>query len=177
MGTRSRLVTPQREPDAQDDAVGSFDEFFLAEAPALFRRMCLVTGNRQEAEEIVQDAFLALLERWEKVAQLEDTVGYLYRTAFNRWKRLARRASRQLREHTGMAQGADAFAGVDERDTLDRALAMLTSRQRAAVVLTDVLGFTSPEAGRILGVRDVTVRRLASQGRATLRGVLEERDG
>ena len=41
----------------------SFDDFFRDEAPALFRRQCLVTCNRNEAEEILQDAFVALLER------------------------------------------------------------------------------------------------------------------
>jgi len=155
----------------------SFDDFFRDEAPALFRRMCLVTGNRNEAEEILQDAFVALLERWDRVSTLDDPVSYLYRTAFNRWNRLARRASRQLRERARLAPSEDAFSAVEERDVLERAFSELTARQRAAIVLTDVLGFTSPEAGAILGIRDVTVRRLASQGRARLRRILEADHG
>jgi DNA-directed RNA polymerase specialized sigma24 family protein len=42
----------------------SFEAFFEAEARTLFRRLCAVTGNSAEAEEIMQDAFLALWERW-----------------------------------------------------------------------------------------------------------------
>jgi RNA polymerase sigma factor (sigma-70 family) len=103
---------------------------------------------------------------------MDDPVGYLYRTAFNRWKRRSRRAARELRTITGVADRQDAFAGVDQRDELDRGLAALTPRQRAAIVLTEVLGYTSGEAAELLGVRDVTVRALASQGRATLRSVL-----
>ena len=33
----------------------SFEDFFEAESPALFRRLCLITGNRHEAEEVMQD--------------------------------------------------------------------------------------------------------------------------
>ena len=53
-----------------------------------------------------------------------------------------------------------------------RALARLTRRQRAAIVLTEYLSYTTDEAGAILGVKPVTVRVLASQGRAALREAL-----
>ena len=35
----------------------SFEEFFEAESRAMFRRLCLVTGDRHDAEEVLQDAF------------------------------------------------------------------------------------------------------------------------
>ncbi len=57
-----------------------------------------------------------------------------------------------------------------------RALARLPRRQRSAIVLTELLGYGSEEAGRILGVKDVTVRSLASQARAALRTHLEDHD-
>jgi RNA polymerase sigma-70 factor, ECF subfamily len=40
-------------------------------------------GNRAEAEELAQDAFLKVWERWDRVADIEEPVGYLYRTAMN----------------------------------------------------------------------------------------------
>jgi DNA-directed RNA polymerase specialized sigma24 family protein len=43
-------------------------------------------------------------------------------------------------------------------------------------VLTDLLGFNSEEAGRALGIKPVTVRVLASQGRAAMRRTLERSD-
>ena len=76
----------------------------------------------------------------------------------------------------GSAEAGDAFAAADERDAVARALAALPERQRAAIVLTELLGYGSEEAGEILGVRGVTVRSLASQARSTLRTVLEDRD-
>jgi RNA polymerase sigma-70 factor (ECF subfamily) len=176
MSSRLRLVAAAGGRIAEAGAL-SFDAFFQDEAPQLFRRMCLVTGDRGEAEEILQDAFLSLFERWDRVASMDDPVGYLYRTAFNRWKRRSRRAARELRTFTGAVDRQDEFAGVDQRDALGRGLAALTPRQRAAIVLTEMLGYTSPEAAELLGVRDVTVRALASQGRATLRTVLGDDDG
>ena len=53
----------------------------------------------------------------------------------------------------------------------------LPSRQRAAVVLMDLLDLPSEEAARILGVKAVTVRVLAARARATLRKDLGEDDG
>jgi DNA-directed RNA polymerase specialized sigma24 family protein len=70
----------------------------------------------------------------------------------------------------------DEFANVDNQDAIDRALRALTPRQRAAIVLTEVLGYSSPDAAKIMGIRDVSVRALASQGRGTLRRILETDD-
>lgn len=172
MSTPLRLVSSKMGPRTGHASSSSFEDFFITEALTLFRRMCLVTGNPHEAEEIVQDAFLAIFERWDHVGTLEDPGGYLYRTAFNRWKRLSRRAGRQLREIGGVAPSTDAFARVDEQLEIDRGLAALTPRQRAALVLTDILGYSSKDAAHLLGVRDVTVRALASQARATMRVVM-----
>jgi DNA-directed RNA polymerase specialized sigma24 family protein len=63
---------------------------------------------------------------------------------------------------------------ADERDALARALARLPERQRSAIVLTELLGYDSEEAGRILGVKDVTVRSLAS---ASARGLADPPGG
>ena len=41
-----------------------FDEFFARYRHRLFTALCLTTGDRHEAEEITQDAFVRVLERW-----------------------------------------------------------------------------------------------------------------
>ena len=154
----------------------SFEAFFEAEHERLVRAMYLVTGNAQEAEELMQDAFVAVWERWDRVREMDEPAGYLYRTAMNRFRSRLRRASRAARRAIGSDPGVDAFAAADERDALARALARLPERQRSAIVLTELLGYGSVEAGLILGVKDVTVRSLASQARATLRIHLDDRD-
>jgi DNA-directed RNA polymerase specialized sigma24 family protein len=45
----------------------------------------------------------------------------------------------------------------------------ISPRQRTAIVLTDIFGYSSEQAARIMGIRPTTVRVLASQGRAALR--------
>ena len=147
----------------------TFDEFFERESGALFRRMWLVTRDRQEAEEVMQDAFLSVFERWDRVGSMEDPTGYLYRTAFNAWKRRSRRAARAIRVVITPEHAADDFDAAEARTVIGDALAHLTPRQRAALVLTELLDYSSEEAGEILGVRAVTARVLASQGRTAMR--------
>lgn len=147
----------------------SFEDFFEAESPALFRRLCLITGNRHEAEEVMQDAFLSLFERWDRVRAMEDPSGYLYRTAFNAFRKRSRRAALALRRSLRPARAVDEFEVADDRQVVSQALAKLSRRQRTALVLTELLGFGSEDAGGMMGVRAVTVRALASQGRAAMR--------
>ena len=151
----------------------SFEAFFDAEAERLFRALYLMTGNRHEAEEVMQDAFIAVWERWDRVGAMASPAGYLYRTAMNRFRSQYRRATRAARRAVGLAEGRDEFAMVDERDRVARALAGLPPRQRAALVLTELLGYGSEPAGEVLGVAPSTVRALATQARDSLRQTMD----
>jgi RNA polymerase sigma-70 factor (ECF subfamily) len=147
----------------------SFDGFYLAEHARLFGAMVLVTGNRHEAEEIMQEGFLRVYERWDRVREADDPTAYLYRVSFNVFRRRRRRAALAEKLPLALAHSPDAFAGVDEKDVIIRAMSGLTRRQRAALVLTSILEYSSEEAGQILGVKAGTVRVLASQARDALR--------
>jgi RNA polymerase sigma-70 factor, ECF subfamily len=151
----------------------SFEAFFEAEHHGLYSSLWLVTRNRHEAEEIAQEAFLRLWERWRRVAAMDDPAGYLYRTAMNVYRSRLRRAAVAVRKRTGRLP-LDGIEGVEARDSVIRALAALTPRQRAAVVATDLYGFTSEEAAEILGIRASTVRVLVSRARAALREGMRE---
>ena len=172
---RLRIEARQGTSAAPKNDVQSFEAFFDAESRVLFRRLCLITGDRYEAEEVMQDAFLKILERWDSVRTMDEPVGYLYRTAVNVYRKRSRRAALAVKRSVGLVPQADEFAAADDRDSIRHALRRLTPRQRAALVLTEVLGYTSEEAGGLLGVRPVTVRVLASQGRSTLRQSAESR--
>jgi RNA polymerase sigma factor (sigma-70 family) len=153
-----------------------FEDFFEEESRTLYRRLCLVTGNRQEAEEVMQDAFISVFERWDRVSAMENPTGYLYRTAFREVHKRSRRAARAVRQFALMRPEVDEFAAAEDREIVRRALGKLSRRQRVAVVLTELLGYSSEEAGAIMGARAVTVRVLASQGRATMRRMLGSPD-
>lgn len=167
---------------AADDPEGArvaeplgFEAFFEENRARLFGALCLVTGNRHEAEEIAQDAFLKLWERWERVSTLEDPTGFLFRTAMNVFRNRTRRAGLALRKSLALAPSTDDLAAVEDRDEMVRAMRSLTPHQRAALVLTGYLGYTSDDAAKVLGIRASTVRALATKGRATARATVEGR--
>jgi RNA polymerase sigma factor (sigma-70 family) len=161
---------PLAERSAGTPAVtGDFESFFVAHRVKLFRALVLVTRDVHAAEEVAQEAFVRVWERWDRVRQMEDPTGFLYRTALNGWFQIRRRAVRAARRVAGVDQVLDPLGSVEDRDDLARRLLELPARQRAALVLTEYLGHDSAEAGRALGIRPGTVRRLASKGRAALR--------
>ena len=168
-----RLVTVTDSSPTYGDAL-TFEEFFEREKGELYGALCLITRNRHEAEEITQDTFVRLLERWDRVGILEDPRGYLYRTAMNAVRSRYRRALLAAKRTVGVTQRDDAIAAVDARDVAVRALAELSPRQRAAVVLIDLLGYTSDEAARMLGIRPSTVRMHASRGHAALKVAMHD---
>jgi RNA polymerase sigma-70 factor (ECF subfamily) len=158
------------------EASRTFEAFYQAEAQTLFRRLWLVTGNRAEAEELMQDAFLIVWQRWDRVTGMDDPVGYLYRTAMNLFRKRYRRAMLAVRRTVGLAPSNDDFSDADDRHVVRHVLAALPPRQRAALVLTELLGFTSKEAGDALGVTDATIRSLPRLGRDAFRKVMEVDD-
>ena len=156
------------------ESAPSFESFYVANERRLFRALFVMTGDRYEAEDLMQTAFTKVLERWERVVALDDPVGYLFRTAFNTHRSAVRRTMRAaLRvvpwspERQPPAEPAEV---AEARDRAARALAALTRRQREAVVLTALLGYGRNEAARIMGIRPATVRVLVSQARAALVG-------
>ncbi len=146
----------------------TFEEFFDAERPVLFRALLLVTHDTWEAEEILQDAFCKVWERWEAVRNMESPTGYLFRTAMNAHRSAYRRTVRATKRVVSPPPTHDPFEEIAARDEALRTLAKLTPRQRAAVVMTEMLGYPSEEAARILKIRPGTVRMLVSQARHAL---------
>src|SRR5438067_12037150 len=91
-----------------------FESFFGDQRDRLFRALVLLTRDAHAADEITQDAFCRVWERWARVRRLDDPVGYLYRTALNVQRSAYRRAARAARR---AMSGSDA----DVRDPLGEA--------------------------------------------------------
>jgi RNA polymerase sigma-70 factor (ECF subfamily) len=153
----------------------SFETFFHDTHQRLFGGLCLVTGNRHEAEEVMQDAFLKLWERWGRVSLMEDPTGFLFSTAMNLVRSRYRRTVLALRRTVALTASVDDFAAVEDRDEVVRILRPLSPAERASIVLTTMFGFSSEEAARILGVKSATVRAHATRARAGARARTEER--
>lgn len=147
----------------------TFEEFYEAEHGGLFGALYLITGDRHDAEDLMQEAFLKTWERWDRVRAMENPPGYLYRTAMNAFRMRRRRAAMAARRFALHLTKGEDIERAEARHEVDQALSILPARQRAALVLTELLEFDSNEAGRALGIRPSTVRKLAQQGRAAMR--------
>ncbi|HEY7659572.1 MAG TPA: sigma-70 family RNA polymerase sigma factor [Actinomycetota bacterium] len=157
-----RLRVTEREPP-------EFATFFANEHRGLLKLLYFVTGNRADAAELMQEAFLKVWERWDRVERTDDPRAYLFRVALNGSRMRARAARRAARRLVAPASSIDPYDEVDLREDVRRMLLEISPRQRAALVLLDMYGYGSEEAAHIMGIRPSTVRALASQGRAVLR--------
>lgn len=125
----------------------------------MVRLAYLLTGNRSVAEEIVQDAFIAVHRNW---AHATSPGGYLRTTVVNNARSWHRR--RMLEERRRPARPVDAGLAADEMwDMLQRL------PDRAAVVLRFYEDLPDADIARILGCRQPTVRTAVHRGLAALR--------
>jgi RNA polymerase sigma-70 factor (ECF subfamily) len=149
-----------------------FADFFRAEYETLLRVVYFISGSRDEAEELAQDTFVKACERWDRVREMENPAGYLYRTAVNKRRSVARRL-RLVAQRTFSLRPPDVIAQSDDRAQIRRALALLPEGQREAIVLVEWLGLTDAEAGRVLEVSAGAVRVRISRAKASLRPLME----
>jgi RNA polymerase sigma factor (sigma-70 family) len=163
-------------PSGRVEAWARFDTFYLEENEHLFKALYFVTGNRHDAEELMQEAFLRLWERWEQIDRIEDPTAYLFRVALNGFRMRRRRAALAIRKLAPAAERRDEFLDAEVRADVRQLLLGITPRQRAALLLVDLLGYPSEQAARILRVRPSTVRALATKGRRALRLMEGARD-
>jgi RNA polymerase sigma-70 factor (ECF subfamily) len=150
MSTAERSVPadPAEEAVVVGEAIPSFEAFYEETFRRLFTALALVTRDRSEAEEIAQDAFLRVYERWERVGSLDDPTGYVFRVAMNVLRSRYRRAALVLRRAVALApRERDDLAEIETHDEVLRLLASLVPKERAAVVLTSILDHSNEEAG------------------------------
>ena len=155
-------------------SVESFETFVLENHNRLYGALCLLTKDRYEAEEIAQEAFVRILERWDRVRLVEDPTGYLFRTALNVYRKRFRRAILAVRRAAAVAPTDDFVERIEASDLVVRAIAELPTDQRAALIVTSLLGYSSDDAAGILGARPSTVRARATRARAALREAIGE---
>ncbi len=145
----------------------SFEDVFRRESLGMIRLAYLMVGSAPLAEEVVQDAFARLLERWERI---EQPAAYL-RTCVVNGCRTAHRRRALERKHA--ARATVPVAGVLGVDHLQDALAALPVKRRAAIILRYYQDLSETEIAEALGVRPGTVKSLVSRGLAQLREVVE----
>jgi RNA polymerase sigma-70 factor (ECF subfamily) len=173
-GSWSQMATlPARDAPAATTSA-RFEDFVTAQHLRLFRALCLLTGDRHEAEEIMQEAFLRLWRRWDRVSELADPEGFLYRVALNVFRSRYRRAAAAVKRVADLSRSRDAVAALEDQVIVLQALRTIKPRHRAALVLTALLGYSAAEAGNLLGLPAGTVRVHAQRGREAMRREIGE---
>ncbi|MEU7897020.1 SigE family RNA polymerase sigma factor [Nonomuraea sp. NPDC049152] len=156
----------------------SFESFVTMRLPALYRYAMVLTGDRHDAEDLVQEALTRTGVRWRKVVRKDDPEGYV-RTAMvrimaNRWRRPKRE----------VVVATPPEAAVEDH-RLERLLAEaslrshiseLPPRMRAVLVLRYVEERGEEEIARLLGCSRGTVKSQASRALARLRAALESQE-
>jgi len=134
----------------------------------------LAAGDRAEAEECVQEAFIRLLREWPTVSQFDSPEAWTRKVAL----RLLSNRRRKTRNGVNalLRMGPPRSAPAPTGDTLDtqRALGRLPVGQRRVVVLHYLLGLGVAEIAAELGIAPGTVKSRLSRARATLNPLLRE---
>ena len=152
-----------------------FDDFYLASFSRLVGHLQVMTGDRQEAQDCVQEAFA---RAWSHRRTLERTRSpeawvrtTAYRLAVSRWRRTVR--GRRVPDRA-LAAPLTAPAPDESRVALLAALEQIPADQRRALVLHHLCDLPVAEVAAEVGAPVGTVKARLSRGRAALQSLLTD---
>ncbi len=167
------------DPTQSQTATERLAQLFDAYHERLFRLARRLSADREEARDLVQEAFLRAARRPASVPEGEGPgEAWLVRILVNLCRDRHRRSGVRTRVHDSLRR-REATAHPEDaavaRATVQAALARLSPRQRAAIVLHEIEGLPAREVARMLGITEVTVRWHLLAARRELANVLLER--
>jgi RNA polymerase sigma-70 factor (sigma-E family) len=166
-----------------DEAVTSL---YAAHYRGLVRLSALLLRDVGEAEEVVQDAFVAMHGRWQRLRDTDKALAYLRRSVLNgAHSRMRRRAVREKHAETTAAYPHDGRPGAEpsaehhalvteQHRTIVAALRVLPERQREAVVLRYYADLSEADTALAMGVSRGAVKSHTARAMAALRQNLGE---
>jgi len=161
-------VTARDTVSARDQPSATAASFQVATAPlydGIVRRLVMVLGDTNEAEDVAQDAYLRAFNSWDRFDG-RDVRGWLYTIAL----RLAFNQLRRRRRWLAIAQRVQPAPWSDPSDPdLWQALQRLDAPVRAALLMNVLDGYTQCEIAQVFGVAEGTVASWLSRARAVLR--------
>ena len=158
---------------AEHPVVALYDEHYRR----LVRLAWLLTRDEHRAEELVQDAFVDLHQRWDRLADQSAAAGYLRTSVLNR-SRSNLRHLKVVREHRPdqLLDVASAESHALERlqhQQIMAAVNNLPGRQREVLILRYYGQLSEAEIAAALGISKGAVKSHASRGLHALRPVLQ----
>ncbi|CAN5477379.1 SigE family RNA polymerase sigma factor [soil metagenome] len=179
--TDATIETPEAQVNPVTwDADAAVERLYAAHWRRLVRLSVLLVRDQGVAEEVVQEAFVAMHGRWRRLRDPDKALAYLRQTVVNR-SRSALRHRGVVERHAATQRPLDPLPGADEtavaRDRRARvldALRDLPTRQREVLALRYYLDLSEAEIADALGISRGAVKSHASRGAAGLRTLLSD---
>jgi len=175
-GPHATAAPPDRPSGSRPDpparpAPEGFAEFVATRSHALRATAWLLTGDRDRAEDLVQESLARAWQAWLRIRRGELTEAYVRQVMINLNVSWWRRRWRGESPHDLMPERPvpDGTGQADLRDAVRRALAGLPARQRAVLVLRYFEDWTEAQTATALGCSVGTVKSQAHRAIARLR--------
>ena len=155
-----------------------FDDFYTASFQRITGQVYAMIGNRDEAQECVQEAFVRAWAHRRKLERAEHPEAWVrttaYRLAVSRWRRV-QRGKRPTDRAVGPS--LETAAPSEAHVALVAALKQLPEAQRQALVLHHIADLPVHDVAREVGVPEGTIKARLSRGRAALAALLADEEG
>lgn len=154
----------------------TFEAFYQDSYRTVLRLVWALAGSHATAEDLTQDAFIVASRRWDEVSQLDDPAAWVKRVALNRASSAFHRRKAEAR---ALLRSRPVSTSVElpmpaESQHVWAAVARLPRRQRQAIALCYVEGFTRDQAAELMGVSPETVKTHLERARRALAKALRE---
>lgn len=142
----------------------AFEQVYRSSYPTLVGQLFLLTTNRAEAEDVVQEAFARLWANWQELCTYDNHEAWVRRVAMNlaisRWRKHSRQTSYE--------EPAVPPAARSSLSDLTHALRDVSVKHRQALLLHYVVGLSVAEVASEMSAKPGTVKSWLSRGRAEL---------
>ncbi|MET8763985.1 SigE family RNA polymerase sigma factor [Lentzea sp. NPDC004782] len=155
--------------------MADYDDFARAQLPRLLRYATMLTGEREQAADLVQDVLVKVYRHWSRVSGADHPDRYVLRMVTNGYLSWRHSWSARVIASADLPDEAraDDFASDHAaREDMWQRLARLPKRQRAVMVLRYYEQLPDPEIAGLLGCAQATVRAHAHKALAALRNGL-----
>lgn len=164
-------------PRAFASGVDSFEQFYSADFRQVLGLAFVLTGNRQTAEEVAQEAFTAAYRRWNVIGSYDSPSAWVRRVACNHAASKIRRSVREARALLRFgAQIAEPVTLDESNEAFWAAVRRLPNRQAQAVALYYLEDLPVDEIAVILECSKGSVKTHLSRARHAMTKQLEEDD-
>jgi len=153
----------------------AFDEFYVGTRLNLLRQLTMMTGDREQAADVLQEAYARAWQRWRRVSRLSDPAAWVrtvaWRVAISQYRR-SLVASDRLRRYFAPEVTADPTPVSDRALDLRAALQLLSPEHRRALVLYEMCGLSIAQVAAETEVAEGTVKSRLARARTALAAAL-----